>query len=408
MTHYPYLIIGGGMTAAAAVEGIQAIDPQGRIGIISAEPDPPYNRPPLSKGLWKGDPTLAGIWTDTPARGAHLHLGRTVQVLEPAHKQVIDDQGTRYTYDKLLLATGGRPRRLPFPDPGVIYYRTLADYRQLRALADGAEHFAVIGTGFIGTEIAAALTQIGKRVTLLFPGAAIGERVYPADLARFLNTYYQEKGVDLRPGTRVTGIVPQGQQTLVQVADGPSLVVEGVVAGLGTLPNSELAQAAGLLVDNGIVVDATLRTSAPDIYAAGDVARYPDPLLGMRRVEHENQANQQGKRAGRAMAGDEKPYKHLPFFYSDLFDLGYEAVGDLDSRLETVADWKDPYHEGVIYYLGEGRVRGVLLWNVWDQVKEARKLLAETGPILPEALRGRLPVVTALAPSTAATVATLA
>lgn len=108
------------------------------------------------------------------------------------------------------------------------------------------------------------------------------------------------------------------------------------------------------------------------------------------------------------MAGDEKPYKHLPFFYSDLFDLGYEAVGDLNSRLETVADWKDPYHEGVIYYLGEGRVRGVLLWNVWDQVKEARKLLAETGPILPEALRGRLPVVTALAPSTAATVATLA
>ena len=185
-------------------------------------------------------------------------------------------------------------------------------------------------------------------------------------------------------------------------------MVDGVVAGLGTLPNSELAQAAGLLVDNGIVVDATLRTSAPDIYAAGDVARYPDPLLGMRRVEHENQANQQGKRAGRAMAGDEKPYKHLPFFYSDLFDLGYEAVGDLDARLETVADWKDPYHEGVIYYLGEGRVRGVLLWNVWDQVKEARKLLAETGPILPEALRGRLPVVTALAPSTAAAVATLA
>jgi NADPH-dependent 2,4-dienoyl-CoA reductase/sulfur reductase-like enzyme len=398
MAHYPYLIIGGGMTAAAAVEGIQAVDPQGKIGIIGAEPDPPYNRPPLSKGLWKGDPTLEGIWTDTPARGADLHLGRTVETLDPAHKQVIDDQGTRYTYDKLLLATGGRPRRLPFPDPGVIYYRTVADYRQLRALAGEAEHFAVIGAGFIGTEIAAALAQSGKRVTLLFPGAAIGERIYPPDLAAFLNEYYQQHGVDVQPGTSVTGIVPQGRQTVVQTANGPPLVVDGVVAGLGTTPNSELAQAAGLLVDNGIVVDTMLRTSAPDIYAAGDIARYPDPLLGMRRVEHENQANEQGKHAGRAMAGDVKPYQHLPFFYSDLFDLGYEAVGDLDARLETVVDWHDPYHEGVIYYLGEGRVRGILLWNVWDQVPAARTILAEAGPVTPEALRGRLPVVAASAP----------
>jgi NADPH-dependent 2,4-dienoyl-CoA reductase/sulfur reductase-like enzyme len=402
MTHYPYLIIGGGMTAAAAVEGIQAVDPQGVIGIISAEPDPPYNRPPLSKGLWKGDPTLEGIWTDTPARGVHLHLGRTAQALDPARKQVTDDQGTIYTYDKLLLATGSQPRRLPFPDPGVIYYRTVADYRQLRALADQAEHFAVIGAGFIGTEIAAALAQIGKRVTLLFPGAAIGDRVYPADLALFLNGYYQEHGVDVRPDTSVTGIVTQGRQTVVQLSTGASLVVDGVVAGLGVQPNSELAQAAGLTVDNGVVVDALLRTSAPDIYAAGDLARYPDPLFGMRRVEHENQANQQGKRAGRAMAGDAKPYKHIPFFYSDLFDLGYEAVGDLDARLETVADWKDPFREGVIYYLGEGRVRGVLLWNVWDQVKEARKLLADAGPFTPEALHGRLPVATADAPAPAA------
>jgi 3-phenylpropionate/trans-cinnamate dioxygenase ferredoxin reductase component len=401
MAHYPYLIIGGGMTAAAAAQGIRAIDPAGKIGIISAEPDPPYNRPPLSKGIWKGDPTLEGIWTATPARGARLHLGRTAQALDPAHKQVIDDQGARYTYDTLLLATGSRPRRLPFPDPGVIYYRTLADYRQLRALADRAEHFAVIGAGFIGTEIAAALAQIGKRVTLLFPGAAIGERIYPRELAVFLNGYYQQNGVDVRPGVRVTGIRPRGRQTVVQTADGPPLVVDGVVAGLGAAPNSELAQAAGLRVANGIVVDATLRTSAPDIFAAGDVACYPDALLGMRRVEHEDQANQQGERAGRAMAGDVQPYQHLPFFYSDLFALGYEAVGDLDARLETVADWRDPYREGVVYYLGNGRVRGILLWNVWDQVPAVRRILAEAGPFTPETLRGRLPVARALAPAAA-------
>jgi NADPH-dependent 2,4-dienoyl-CoA reductase/sulfur reductase-like enzyme len=393
MLHYPYLIVGGGMTAAAAVEGIRAVDTAGGIGLISAEADPPYNRPPLSKGLWKGDASLAEIWTGTAAQQATLHLGRVARSLDPARKQVTDDQGETYAYDKLLLATGSRPRRLPFADDGMIYYRTLADYRRLRALADRGEHFVVIGAGFIGSEIAAALTMIGKQVTLLFPGEAIGDRIYPPDLARFLNDYYREKGVTVCPGTRVTGITTQGAQVVVQTEGGASFRADGVVAGLGVEPNVELAQAAGLTVENGIVVDEWLRTSAPDIYAAGDVAAYPDAVLGgRRRVEHENQAQQMGKRAGRAMAGQEKPYLHQPFFYSDLFDLGYEAVGELDARLETFADWKEPYREGVIYYLREGRVRGVLLWNVWDQVKEARRVLAEPGPFTAEDLQGRLPV----------------
>lgn len=206
----------------------------------------------------------------------------------------------------------------------------------------------MIGGGFIGTEIAAALRQVGKQVSLLFPGSALGAGVYPGDLAAFVTDYYRQKGVDVRPGSRVTGISRQGAQTAVQTEDGQSLVVDGMVAGLGIEPNVGLAQAAGLSVDNGIVVDACLRTSAPDIYAAGDVARYPDATLGLRRVEHENQATQMGKRAGRAMAGDAKSYKHLPFFYSDLFDLGYEAVGDLDARLETVADWQEPFRAGVV------------------------------------------------------------
>jgi NADPH-dependent 2,4-dienoyl-CoA reductase/sulfur reductase-like enzyme len=391
--HYPYLIIGGGMTAAAAVEGIREVDPVGAIGLISAEPDPPYQRPPLSKGLWKGDPTLDAIGIGTADRGATLHLGRLARTLDPGRKTVTDDQGTVYTYDKLLLATGGRPRRLPFGEDLAIYYRTLADYRRLRALADQGARFTVIGGGFIGAELAAALTMIGKQVTLLFPGAAIGERVYPPDLARFVTEYYRERGVVVCPGTRVTGLARQGGQVAVQTEAGPPILADGVVAGLGLEPNVELAQAAGLTVADGIVVDDLLRTSAPDIYAAGDVAAYPDAVLGeQRRVEHENQANQMGKRAGRAMAGHEKPYRHQPFFYSDLFDLGYEAVGDLDARLETVADWKEPYREGVVYYLREGRVRGVLLWNVWDQVKEARKVLADPTPVTAADLQGRLPV----------------
>jgi NADPH-dependent 2,4-dienoyl-CoA reductase/sulfur reductase-like enzyme len=154
----------------------------------------------------------------------------------------------------------------------------------------------------------------------------------------------------------------------------------------------ELAQAAGLAVDNGIVVDAYLRTSHPDIYAAGDVAAFPQPALGKRlRVEHEDNANSMGGLAGRNMAGDAVPYEHLPFFYSDLFDIGYEAVGDLDARSDTVADWQEIYQAGVIYYLQTGRVRGVLLWNVWGQVEAARELIKAPGPFTAADLKGRLP-----------------
>jgi len=170
-----------------------------------------------------------------------------------------------------------------------------------------------------------------------------------------------------------------------------TIVVDGVVAGVGIEPNVELAQIAGLEVDNGIVVDEFLRTGHPDIHAAGDVAAFHNPLLEKRiRVEHEDNANSMGRQAGRNMAGKSEPYHHLPSFYSDLFELGYEAVGELDSRMETFADWKRPNEEGVIYYLQHGRVRGVLLWNVWQQVDAARKLIAEPGPFTPEDLQGRL------------------
>jgi NADPH-dependent 2,4-dienoyl-CoA reductase/sulfur reductase-like enzyme len=163
------------------------------------------------------------------------------------------------------------------------------------------------------------------------------------------------------------------------------------VAGIGVVPNVELAQAAGLMVDNGIVVDGSLRTSKPDIYAAGDLANFYDEALHTRRrVEHEDAANSMGKTAGRIMAGADEKYTYSPMFYSDLFELGYEAVGDLDSRLETVADWQEKYATGVIYYLKDRRVRGVLLWNVWGKVDEARQLIADNKEVTPQDLRGRI------------------
>jgi NADPH-dependent 2,4-dienoyl-CoA reductase/sulfur reductase-like enzyme len=267
----------------------------------------------------------------------------------------------------------------------------------LRALSERGQRFAVIGGGFIGSEIAAALAINGKNVTLVFPDSGICGRMFPADLAGFLNDYYHEKGVEVLAGQQASGLGARGQRlalTIRSAQGGTEHVIEadGIVAGIGIEPNIELARAAGLKLDNGIVVDASLRTSHPDIFAAGDVASFANPALQVRlRVEHEDNANTMGQMAGAAMAGRAVSYDHLPFFYSDLFDLGYEAVGEIDSHLETAADWKEPYREGVVYYLRAGRVRGVLLWNVWEQVDAARKLIAEPGPFGPKDLKGRLP-----------------
>jgi NADPH-dependent 2,4-dienoyl-CoA reductase/sulfur reductase-like enzyme len=391
MPHYKYLIIGAGMAADAAVKGIRELDGSGPIGIIGQEPHPPYARPPLSKKLWQGKP-LESIWLGTEALGATLHSGRRAVALDAPNREVRDDQGETFGYDRLLLSTGGTPRRFPFGGSSITYFRTLDDYRLLRALADAEGKFVVIGGGFIGSEIAAALAMNGRQVTMLFPDPVIASRVFPADLAAFLTGFYHEKGVEMLAGEKVTGVRQHQRQLLVETGSGREILADGVVAGLGIELNTELATQAGLSVDNGITVDEFLQAGAPEIFAAGDVASFYNPALGKRiRVEHEDNAVAMGRQAGRNMAGAAEPYHHLPFFYSDLFELGYEAVGELDSRLETVADWQEPYRKGVIYYLREGRVCGVLLWNVWEQVDAARRLIAEPGPIRLSDLKGRLP-----------------
>lgn len=397
MSHYTYLMIGGGMTADAAVRGIREVDRDGSIGVIAAELDPPYDRPPLTKGLWKGKP-LEKIWRGTAEMGATLHLGRSAITLDAAARTVVDDQGASYTYDKALLATGGTPRRLPFGGEDIIYYRTLHDYRKLRSLSEAKQRFAVIGGGFIGSEVAAALAMNGKEVTMVFPDDGVGWRLFPAGLSHFVSDFYRQKGVTLLAKRTVEGMVQRGDQIGLKCSPAldaaePELVVDGIVTGIGITPNVQLAQRAGLVVANGVVVDEQLCTSHTDIYAAGDVASFYNQALDQRmRVEHEDNAKTMGRAAGRNMAGAGERYDHLPYFYSDLFELGYEAVGDTDARLETVEDWqKEPFQKGVVYYLRSGRVRGVLLWNVWDQVPKARELIAEPGPFRPQDLKGRLP-----------------
>ena len=389
MADYRYLIVGGGMTGDAACRGIRDRDPDGSIGVIGDEPDPPYSRPPLSKGLWQGKEE-ASIWRGTADLGAELVLGRRVVALDRSARTVTDDAGERHGYERLLLATGGYPRRLPGDTgSGVVYFRRLADYRHLRDLAGGHTSFVVLGGGFIGSELAAALNGAGSSVRLVFPEDGIGARLFPADMAESVNELYRGHGVEVMPGELVSAVERGGGGFKVTLESGSVLEADGVVAGLGILPNTELAESGGLSVDNGIVVDEYGRAGdTGDVYAAGDVARFPAAALGTDiRVEHEDQANSHGRAVGANMAGADEPYTHLPFFYSDLFELGYEAVGEVDSRKQAVAEWSEPFRKGVVAYLDEaGRPRGFLLVDTWGKVDAATELIAAAEPLGPGAL----------------------
>jgi NADPH-dependent 2,4-dienoyl-CoA reductase/sulfur reductase-like enzyme len=365
-----YLIVGAGMTGDMAAKGIREHDSDGSITMIGADPHPPYKRPLLTKGLWQGAPEEK-LWRD-PAEGVELVTGRRIVSLDLASGTATNDAGEEYSWEKLLLATGARPRQIPGADD-VVYFRTLDDYRRVREAAGEGSHVAVIGGGFIGSELAAGLVGNGSRVTMLFPEPGIGFRLFPAGLSASVTDYYREKGVEVLTGE----MVASASGDRVETESGRTIEADAVVAGLGVIPDTELAEAAGLEVEDGIVVDEYGRVSGHDnVFAAGDVARFPVRALGTSmRIEHEDHANTHGHAVGANMAGAETPYDHLPFFYSDLFDLGYEAVGLVDSRLEAVENWQEPNRKGVVTYVEDGRPRGVLLWNVWDKVDAARDLI---------------------------------
>jgi NADPH-dependent 2,4-dienoyl-CoA reductase/sulfur reductase-like enzyme len=394
MAKFKYVIVGGGMTADSAVRGIREIDPKGTIALFTSESYPPYNRPPLSKKLWKGKP-LDSIWRNTESLNVVMFLGRTITAIDVGNKTVSDDHGQTHSYEKLLLATGGTPRRLPFGGDAINYFRTLDDYQRLRLWSEKGTKFAIIGGGFIGSEVAAALAMNGRQVVEIFPEEGLSARIFPPDIMDYIDKYYQEKGVQIMPKHNVTGIDPKESAFVVHARDmagkAVDIPVDGVVAGIGLVPNTQLAEAVGIQVDNGILVDDNLRTDAADIYAAGDVANFEDKvLLERRRVEHEDNANMMGLTAGRNMAGRTDPYRYLPYFYSDMFDIGYEAVGELDARMQIVADWEEPYKKGVLYYLKDDRVRGVLLWNVWGKVDAARELIQKGETVSAENLKGKI------------------
>ncbi len=398
MSSHDYVIIGAGVAAAKAVDGIRGVDATGSILVLGAEPDPPVYRPVLSKDLWLNDDAKLEDETllDPTTDGVELRTDAEVTAIDrAAHTVTLADEST-VAYRKLLLATGAEPRTVGLASgPRVLHYRSAADYRQLRDLLGPDTRAVVVGGGYIGAEMAAALVQNDVKVTMVLPEDLVQERLFPERLARRVTDGFGAHGVEIVHG-RLEGGESREDGVTVRLEDGTTIEADLAVVGVGVTPRTSLAEQAGLQVDDGIVVDATMRTSAEDVYAAGDVASYPDVRLGRRRVEHVDHAEKSGELAGRVMAGDDASYDETPFFWSDLFDDGYEAVGDLDTRLDVVEDWQggdEPTDQGVVYYLDGGRVRGVLLWNTWDSVADARALIESTKdqPLDdPGSLKGRI------------------
>lgn len=394
---YDYVIVGGGLAGASAVQGIREIDPLGTALLIGEETHLPYDRPPLSKKLWLGKKKIEDIFLHGREfyedNAVTLALGMKVAKIDTGGKVVFDSNGEYCGFGKLLLATGCAPRRLAIPGgdlEGICYFRNLDDYLQIRNQAAEGKSALIVGGGFIGSELAAVLSTTLK-VTMLFPDAYLCSRVFPDYLGQAVQRRFQERGINILGSDKPVSFSKSDGRFLTLTASGKTIESDLVIVGIGVAPEMELAQGAGLEVGNGVVVNQYLQTSHPDIYAAGDNAFFPYQALGQSmRIEHWDNALNQGRWAGRNMAGAGEPFTYQPYFFSDLFELGYEATGEVDSRLDTFADWQKENETGVIYYLRDGKVRGVMMCNVWDKVETARELIRKGEKMTPDMLRGAI------------------
>jgi 3-phenylpropionate/trans-cinnamate dioxygenase ferredoxin reductase component len=395
---YHYIIVGAGLAGASAVSGIRELDQEKSILLVGSEKHLPYDRPPLSKALWMGKKQVAEIFlhpSDYYAKNKiQVALETSIVSVAPKQKVVVDDDGKEYRYEKLLLATGGSPRKLDLPGAeleGICYYRTIDDYSSLRSQAVTGKTAVVIGGGFIGSEIAAALKSNGVNVTMIFPDDYLCQKVFPESLGLVIQEHFREKGITILSGDTPVSFSKQDEKFHTLTKQGNKITSDMVVIGAGIAPEIELAQRAKLTTSNGIAVNEYLQTSAADIYAAGDNSFFPCRSLGKStRMEHWDNALNQGRQAGRNMVDAEQSYDYLPYFFSDLFEFGYEAVGEVDSRLQIVADWKEGNRIGVIYYLDNKKVRGVMLCNIWDKVAVARQLIEKGDIITDKELRGAI------------------
>jgi 3-phenylpropionate/trans-cinnamate dioxygenase ferredoxin reductase component len=379
-------IVGANLAGGRAAEALRQAGFGGRVLLIGAEDDPPYERPPLSKEILKGTMPAERTYLRPPGTWAaddiELRLGTTVTRIRPGERAVELHTGERVRADQVLLCTGGRVRRLPVPGAdldGVHYLRTLRD---AAAIADSLTPDApvvVIGAGFVGAEVAACAREAGCLVTLLEAAEVPLLRVLGKAIGRLYARYHIERGVDLRTGVTVEAIEGDGRVRAVRLADGTRLEASCVVIGVGIEPNLELAQDAGIRTGNGIVVDEFCRTSLEGVYAAGDVAWFPNPVFGQpMRLEHWQNAQNQAVSAARSMLGERTPFAEVPWFWSDQFDLNLQLAGhpaatdDLVVRDRTDRTDRAGFSA---FYLREGTLTGALAVNRPRDVREAMRLI---------------------------------
>ena len=384
-----YVIVGASLAGAKAAQTLREEGFGGPIMLIGQETERPYERPPLSKDYLLDKAERESIYVH-PAGwyGEHdveLRLGTTVTAVDPAAHEVTLADGSRIGYAKLLLATGSSPRRLPVPGAdldGVHYLRRVADSDRIKETFAAASRVAVIGAGWIGLETTAAARAAGVEVTVLEAAELPLLRVLGREVAEVFAGLHREHGVDLRFGVQVAEITGSGGRADgVRLADGSHIPADAVIVGVGITPNSQLAEAAGLEVRNGVVTDAGLQSSDPDIYAAGDVANAYHPLLGRHiRVEHWANALNQPQAAARAMLGQDTAYDLVPYFYTDQYDLGMEYAGYVEpgGYDQVVFRGDVQRREFIAFWLASGRVLAGMNVNVWD-VNEAIQAVVRGG-----------------------------
>jgi 3-phenylpropionate/trans-cinnamate dioxygenase ferredoxin reductase subunit len=384
-----FLIVGASLTGAKAAEELRSNGFDGRVMLVGAEPERPYERPPLTKDYLRGESERAKAYVHPDGfyeeQEIELVTGVTVTAIDPGASQVTLDDGRRLGYDRLLVTTGAEPRRLRIPGAdldGVHYLRTLADCDLLRARLDAGGRVVVVGAGWIGSEFAASARQRGLEVTVIDPQPLPSERIFGPGVAAFYRDVHRQHGVELLLGEGVDAFEGDGAIARVRTASGRRIACDFAVVGVGAVPRTGLASDAGLEVSNGIVTDAQFQTTAPGIFAAGDAANAWHPFYGQRiRVEHWANALNQGPAAARAMLGQRVSYDRVPYFYSDQYDVGMEYSGYARSWDEVVFRGDLAGGEFVAFWLRDGRVQAGMNVNVWDVNEHVQALIRARQPV---------------------------
>ncbi|MCW2613705.1 MAG: hypothetical protein JWN08_699 [Frankiales bacterium] len=388
-----FVIVGGGVGGGTAALALRAEGFEGRVVVVCEEPRAPYSKPPLSKGVLRGEEDASRTalrpqkWFDD--RKIELITGVAATELDTdGHKVALSD-GTQLGYDKLLLATGGRPRQLPGTShlPGVFTLRTVEDSQAISARLTPGARVVVVGGGFIGAEVAASATQLGCEVTVLEGLSTPLQRVLPPVLGQIYMRMHRERGVTFLTDVASTDLEPDGDGIIAHAASGEKYPADVIVVGIGMLPNDDLAVRAGLEVENGVVVDEQCRTSAPDVFAIGDIANSPNPILGERmRVEHWQNAQHQAKVAARNMLGGEDVFAEVPWVWSDQYELNIQITGrPLPTDTVHLRGDVDGWAFSAVL-TREGVLCGAVSFNRTDDVRAVRKLMTERRVVPLEAL----------------------